>query len=149
MPKLLSAVVAVFGLLQVAQSVTNYTSGDYTIVYDERQLPMFRVYSNPQGRLVWFSSATGCASLLAAAQIIGNVTQIGGDFIFNDKVDQVCTDMKITQSGTLSPNMDGYESVFFEGTLCGNATSFRLTFGTQLFRVKERRHYITFVSTLS
>ena len=130
-PKLLSAVVAVFGLLQAAQSVTNYTSGDYTIVYDDRQLPMFRIYSNPLGRLVWFSSATSGTPLVAAAQITRNITQIGGNFIFNEKVEEVCTDMKITHTGTLSPShsiKDRCESVFFEGTLCGNATSFRVTF---------------------
>ena len=128
--KLLLTFVAVFDLLKAGQSVTNYTSGDYTIVYDDRQLPMFRIYNNPQGRLVWFSSATGGTPLLAAAQITKNVTQIGGNFIFNEKVDQVCTDMKITQTGTLSrySSKDACESVFFEGTLCGNTTSFRLTF---------------------
>ena len=130
--KLLFTVVAVFDLLKSAQSVTNYTSGDYTIVYDDRQLPMFRIYSGkPQERLVWFSSsATSGTSLLAAAKITRNVTQIGGNFIFNEKVDEVCNDMKITQTGTLPPHSgkDECESVFFEGTLCGNTTSFRLTF---------------------
>ena len=131
MAKLLSAIVVLlFCIVRAAHSVTNYTSGEYTISYDDRQLPMLRVYSNSHG-LVWFSATSeAAAALVSAAQISENVTQIGGNFIFDKKVLQVCTDMTITKTGSVPPAnpKDGFAMVFFEGTLCNKEVSFRLSF---------------------
>ena len=129
-PRLLLAIGLVLGLLRAVQSVTNYTSGEYTISYDDRQLPMLRIYTEPLGKLVWFSSTKDHTPLVVAAQATRKVTQIGGNFIIDDKIEEACTDMNITKTGSLPPSDAklGYESVFFEGTLCGGVTSFQLTF---------------------
>ena len=127
-----------FCFIQAVYAVTNYTSGIYTISYDEAHLPMLRIY-DATDRIVWFSSATN-RTLVAAAQVQENVTQIGGDFIFNSKTGQVCTDTNITKTGSLPPSAEnGNSLIFFEGTLCGGAASFRLTFQDTIVSVSAAR----------
>jgi hypothetical protein len=114
-----------FCFVQAVYSVTNYTNEIFTISYDEAQLPMLRIYDEA-GRIIWFSSATS-RTLVAAAQVQENVTQIGGDFVFNNKIEQVCTDTNITKAAGLPPNENSLLFIV-EGTLCGGTVPFRLTF---------------------
>lgn len=146
-----------FYFIQAVCSVTNYTSGVYTISYDEAQLPMLRI-SDATGRIVWYSSATN-RTLVAAAQVQENVTQIGGDFVFNSKAEQVCTDTNITKTGSLPPPAEnGNSLIFFEGTLCSGAVSFQLTFQDTVVSVPGARrsshdeqsfHHLRFNLTLT
>ena len=115
-----------FCFIQAVCTVSNYTTGAYTISYDEAQLPMLRIY-DANDRLVWFSSATS-RTLVAAAQVQDNVTQIGGNFIFNSKTQQFCTDTKIIKTGSSPPLGHETALIFFEGTLCDGAVTFQLTF---------------------
>lgn len=147
---LLPAIVVLFGIVRATQSATNYTSGAYNISYDDKQLPTLRIYSESDG-LVWFSSPKG-DPLLVATQVNKNVTQIGGNFIFKNEVQQSCTDTKITKAGTLPPS-SGYPIVYFEGTLCDNAASFQLTFqdtvaATSPSEGGEKFHHLRFNATL-
>lgn len=114
-----------FCFTQAVYAGTSYTTGVYTISYDEAQLPMLRIY-DAAGRVVWFSSAAN-RTLVAAAQVQEDVMQIGGDFTFNTKTEQVCTDTNITKTGSL-PSQNGNPLVFFEGTLCNGSVTFQLTF---------------------
>ena len=151
--KLLQLLVNVC-FIQAVYAVTNYTSGVYTISYDEAQLPMLRIY-DATGLLVWFSSATNHA-LVAAARVQENVTQIGGDFIFNSKIEQVCTDTTITKIGSLPPPAENENSlIFFEGTLCDGAVTFQLTFQDTIVSVPAAQssedqafHHLRFNLTL-
>ena len=140
--------------IQAVCAITNYTSGTYIISYDEAQLPMLSIY-DATGRLVWFSSATS-HTLAAAAQIQENVTQIGGDFIFNSKTQQICTDTNITKTGSLPPSVESENSlIFFEGRLCDGAVTFQLTFQDTIVSVPVRSseeqttfHHLRFNLTL-
>lgn len=115
-----------FCFIQAVYSVTNYSSGVYTISYDEAQLPMLRIYDKT-GRIAWFSSTTS-RTLVAAARVEENVTQIGGDFVFNNKLEQVCTDTNITRVDSLLPLGESSLIILVVGTLCGGTVSFQLTF---------------------
>ena len=115
-----------FCFIQAVYSVTNYSSGVYTISYDEAQLPMLRIYDKT-GRIIWFSSATN-RTLVAAARVQENVTQIGGDFVFNNKIEQVCTDTNITRVDSLLPPGESSQVFLVAGTLCSGTVSFQLTF---------------------
>ena len=115
-----------FCFIQAVYSVTNYSSGVYTISYDEAQLPMLRIYDKT-GQIIWFSSATN-RTLVAAARVQEDVTQIGGDFVFNNKIEQVCTDTNITRVDSLLPPGESSQVFLVAGTLCGGTVSFQLTF---------------------
>ena len=139
--------------IQAVCAVTNYNSGAYTISYNEAQLPMLSIYDTT-GRLVWFSSATS-HTLVAAAQVQENVTQIGGNFIFNSKAQQVCTDTNITKTGSLPRSAENENSlIFFEGTLCDGAVTFQLTFQDTIVSIPARSseqqtfHHLRFNLTL-
>lgn len=125
--------------LQTVYAITNYTTGAYTISYDEEQLPMLRIYDLTRDRLVWFSSTTN-RTLIAAAQVKENVTQNGGNFMFRSTIRHVCTDAKIIKTG-VSPFLGKTREnslISFEGTLCDGAVAFQWTFQDTIISTSER-----------
>ena len=143
---------SLFLFLQAACAVTNYTSGIYTISYDDAQFPTLRIYSADE-RLVWFSSEKSHA-LVGAAQLNRTVKQIGGSFLFNDNVGEVCTDAAITKTGSLASAQGAENVVFIEGTLCGGEASFRLNFQDTVVSAPDgsgkpfQHHHLRFNATL-
>ena len=99
-------------------NVDVFTSGPYTILYDETQTPTLRVTRD--NRTVWYTPADN-ATFVTAALVDEAVDQNGGDFVFKTAVQEVCTDMQITRSGSrYSPSSSEYpqvESLLFLGQL--------------------------------
>ena len=93
-----------------------YTSGPFSIVYDEDRLPKLQVLR--QGRAVWYTS-TANETLISAAQVEETVRQYGGNFIFSFKTVKQCSQMQISENGT-RPGQ-GYPQVYFAGELCRKA----------------------------
>lgn len=93
-----------------------YTSGPFTIVYNEDKLPKLRILR--EGRAVWYTSTTN-DTLISAAQVEETVRQYGGDFIFSFKTVEQCSQMQISENGT-RPDQ-GYPQVYFAGELCKKA----------------------------
>ena len=86
-----------------------FTSGPYTILYDETQTPTLRVTRD--NRTVWYTPADN-ATFVTAALVDEAVEQNGGDFVFKTAVQEVCTNMQITRSGSRhSPNSSDYPQV--------------------------------------
>ena len=95
--------------LSVAASSYVFTSGPFTILYDDTQTPTLRV--NRGSRTVWYTSA-GNATFVTAARVDESVEQNGGTFIFKTAVQEVCMDMQITRNGSRrSPNGSDYRQV--------------------------------------
>ena len=123
-PTMLSSRVFLLCLLTAsATAVTfTYTSGPFSIVYDEDRLPKLQALR--QGRAVWYTSTTN-ETLISAAQVEETVRQYGGNFIFSFKTVEQCSQMQISENGTRSGQ--GYPQVYFAGELCKKA-SFELVF---------------------
>lgn len=100
----------------------NYTTGPFRIVYQSIKLPTLQIFRD--GKLVWFS-ARDEGQLISAARIEEQVTQIGGDFVFAFDTQKLCTQAKITQTGTSGGG--GYPVVYFIGDLC-EQSRFQLLF---------------------
>ena len=93
-----------------------YTSGPFTIIYNEEKLPKLQVFR--EGRAVWYTSTTN-ETLISAAQVVETVRQYGGDFIFSSETVQQCSQMQISENGTR--HGQGYPQVYFAGELCKKA----------------------------
>ena len=110
----------VFLLFLLAASTTaatfTYTSGPFTIFYDEDKLPKLQVLR--EGRTVWYTSTTN-ETLISASRVEETVRQYGGDFIFYFRTVQQCSQMQISENGT-RPGQ-GYPQVYFAGELCKKA----------------------------
>ena len=104
-------------LLSLAESATgttyNYTSGPFTIAYDEDDLPTLRIFS--KNRTEWYTSTTN-ETLISAAQVDEKVNQDGGNFVFSSQVVGQCSQMQVFQNGTRSGQQ--YPQVYFSGELC-------------------------------
>ena len=90
-----------------------YTSGPFTIVYDEAKLPKLRILREGRPAAVWYTTND---TLISAAQVEEIVHQYGGDFIFSFKTVEQCSQMQISENGT-RPGQ-GYPQVYFAGELC-------------------------------
>ena len=96
--------------LSVAANSYVFTSGPYTILYDETQTPTLRVTRD--NRTVWYTPADN-STFVTAALVDEAVDQNGGDFVFKTAVQEVCTDMRITRSGSRhSPSGSEYPQVY-------------------------------------
>lgn len=104
----------VFSLTESATAtIYNYTSGPFTIAYDEDNLPTLRIFG--KSRTVWYTSTTN-ETLISAAQVEERVQQNGGDFVFSSQVVEQCSQMQIFENGTRSGQQ--YSQVYFTGELC-------------------------------
>ena len=86
--------------VMVAASPFSYVSGPFTILYDETQTPTLRVLRGE--RAVWYTS-TSNGTFVTAARVEEAVKQNGGTFIFDTRVLEVCSDMKIIKNGSRLP----------------------------------------------
>lgn len=99
-------------------NTTSYTSGPFTIHYSPHGLPTLQV--TQQDKLVWFTSGSH-SPFLAAAEVVEEVTQIGGDYTIHSRIVSTCTGLNITEIGTHPPKVSGGFSVLYmHGILCDN-----------------------------
>ncbi len=100
------------------ENVTVYSSGPFRIHYSPQALPVLQVMQDD--RLVWFTSRTH-SPLVSAEKVTSEVTQIGGDFTFNCKVSETCSEFEIKEVGTRPLKDDQvYATFFIRGLLCGD-----------------------------
>ena len=108
----------------VTCAVTNYSSGPFTISYSPHATPTLQV--TKQDRLVWFTSKSQ-AAFITAAEVVVEISQIGGDYTRKTNTINTCAQLQITEVGvrSSSPSRDvggAYDVFHIGGVLCGNVT---------------------------
>ena len=103
-----------------------YSSGPFTIVYDQQGDSLIQVYDGKS--LVWFTaSSKDYRSFAGASRVEESVKQNGGVFLITNTVLDTCNQMSITSHGSAGGAAAGnLDVVYFNGTIC-NSTNFSLT----------------------